>query len=120
VREVNADDERVEPLGGRRELREMVRANPGEWFNRTSIAQSLMNITRRYRDAGYAHVDITPETDLAMDRRVVHVAIVIRRGPLVRVERINIRGNTKTRDSVIRREVQLFEGELYSQTQAET
>src|SRR5690606_32835161 len=74
----------------------------------------------RYRDAGYAHVDITPETDLAMDRRVVHVAIVIRRGPLVRVERINIRGNTKTRDSVIRREVQLFEGELYSQTQAET
>ncbi|MGE3636182.1 MAG: outer membrane protein assembly factor BamA, partial [Sandaracinaceae bacterium] len=120
VREVDADGRRVEPIGGRRELREMVQTNPGEWFNRTSIAQSLMNITRRYRDEGYAQVDINPETDLDMERRVVHVAIVIQRGPLVRVERIQIRGNTKTRDSVIRREVQLIEGELYSQTQAET
>lgn len=119
VREVDEDGRRREPLGGRRELREMVRANPGEWFNRTSIAQSLMNVTRRYRDEGYAHVDIAPETDLDMERRVVHVAIVIQRGPPVRIERVNIRGNTKTRDSVIRRETQLIEGELYSQTNAE-
>ncbi|HHH27899.1 MAG TPA: outer membrane protein assembly factor BamA [Polyangiaceae bacterium] len=120
VREVDSDGNRVEPLGGRRELREMVSANPGDWFNRTSIAQSLMNVTRRYRDEGYAHVDITPETDLDMERRVVHVAIVVERGPLVRIERINITGNTKTRDSVIRREAQIFEGDLYSQTAAET
>ncbi|MBX3274168.1 MAG: outer membrane protein assembly factor BamA [Sandaracinaceae bacterium] len=119
VREVDEEGRRREPLGGRRELRERIRANPGEWFNRTSIAQSLMNVTRRYRDDGYAHVEVNPETDLDMERRVVHVAIVIRRGPPVRVERINIRGNTKTRDSVIRRETQLIEGELYSQTQAE-
>jgi len=119
VREVDEDGRRIEPLGGRRELREMVEANPGEWFNRTSIAQSLMNVTRRYRDEGYAHVDINPETDLDMERRVVHVAIVIQRGPLVRVERINVRGNTKTGDAVIRREAQLVEGELYSQTAAE-
>jgi outer membrane protein insertion porin family len=119
VREVNADDESVEPLGGRRELRDMVQANPGEWFNRTRIAQSLLNITRRYRDEGFAHVDIAPETDLDMERRVVHVTVVIRRGPPVRIERINILGNTKTRDSVIRREVQIIEGELYNQTRAE-
>ena len=119
VREVDDEGARVEPLGGRRELREMVTANPGEWFNRTQIAQSLMNITRRYRDEGFAAVDIAPETDLDMERRVVHVAIVIRRGPPVRVERIEIRGNTKTRDSVIRREVQLVEGQLYSQSDAE-
>ncbi|MCB9591195.1 MAG: outer membrane protein assembly factor BamA [Sandaracinaceae bacterium] len=119
VREVDEDGRRREPLGGRRELREMVSANPGEWFNRTSIAQSLMAVTRRYRDEGYAHVDINPETDLDMERRVVHVAIVIQRGPPVRIERVNIRGNTKTRDSVIRREAQLIEGDLYSQTNAE-
>ena len=120
VREVNENGENVEPLGGRRELRELVRANPGDWFNRTAIAQSLLAITRRYRDEGYAFVDVSPETDLDMERRIVHVAVVIRRGPPVRIERINIRGNAKTRDSVIRREVQLVEGELYSQTQAET
>lgn len=119
VREVDSDDQPMEPLGGRRQLREMVNANPGEWFNRTRIAQSLLAITRRYRDQGYAHVDISPETDLDSDRRVVHVAIVIRRGPQVRIERINIRGNTKTRDSVIRREMTIVEGDLYSQTRAE-
>lgn len=119
VREVNDAGERIEPLGGRRELRAMVTTNPGEWFNRTQIAQSLMAITRRYRDEGYAQVDIAPQTDLDMERRVVHVAIVIRRGPLVRIERINVQGNTKTRDSVIRREAQLMEGALYSQTLAE-
>lgn len=119
VREVNEEDQTIEPLGGRRELRGLVRAEPGQWFNRTAIAQSLLAITRRYRDAGYAFVDINPETDLDMERRVVHVAVVIRRGPPVRIERINIRGNSKTRDSVIRREVQMIEGELYSQTQAE-
>ncbi len=120
VREVNEEDQNVEPLGGRRALRDLVRANPGDWFNRTAIAQSLLAITRRYRDEGYAFVDINPETDLDMERRIVHVAVVIRRGPPVRIERINIRGNTKTRDSVIRREVQITEGDLYSQTQAET
>lgn len=119
VREVDEEGQEVEPLGGRRELRELVQAQPGEWFNRTRIAQSLLGITRRYRDAGYAFVDITPETDLDMERRIVHIAVVIRRGPPVRIERINIRGNTKTRDSVIRREVTLVEGDLYSQTRAE-
>ena len=119
VREVDEDGDNVEPLGGRRALRELVAANPGDWFNRTRIATSLLSITRRYRDEGYAFVDISPETDLDMERRIVNVAVVIRRGPPVRIERINITGNTKTRDSVIRREVTLMEGELYSQTRAE-
>jgi outer membrane protein insertion porin family len=119
VREVDDEGEAVEPLGGRRELRNLVQAQSGDWFNRTRIAQSLLAVTRRYRDAGHAFVDVSPETDLDMERRVVHVSVVIRRGPPVRIERINIRGNTKTRDAVIRREIVLTEGELYSQTQAE-
>lgn len=119
VREVDEEGRNIEPLGGRRALREMVQANPGDWFNRTRIAQSLLGITRRYRDEGYAFVDISPETDLDMERRVVNVTIAIRRGPPVRIERINIRGNTKTRDSVIRREITLVEGDLYSQSRAE-
>jgi outer membrane protein insertion porin family len=120
VRETDADGQEVEPLGGRREVRNLIQAQSGEWFNRTRIAQSLVSVTRRYRDAGHAFVEVNPETDLDMERRVVHVSIAIQRGPAVRIERINIRGNTKTRDSVIRREVVLTEGELYSQSQAET
>jgi outer membrane protein insertion porin family len=119
VRETDEEGQPMEPIGGRRAIRSLVSANPGEWFNRTRIAQSLLAITRRYRDEGYAFVDINPQTDLDMERRIVNIAVVIHRGPPVRIERINIRGNTKTRDSVIRREVQLIEGDLYSQTLAE-
>lgn len=119
VVEQDEDGEEVEPLGGRRQVRELVSAQPGDWFSRTALGQSLLGVTRHYRDAGYAHVDVAPETDLDMERNVVHLSIVIRRGPLTRIERINIRGNTKTRDSVIRREVRIAEGDLYSQTQLE-
>ncbi len=119
VAEVDADGQEITPLEGRRRLREMVTLSSGEWFNRTSIARDLLEITRAYRDHGYAHVDIRPETDLNRNRRLVHVVVLIQRGPLVRIERINIRGNTKTRDLVIRRELRIVEGELYNQTRLE-
>ena len=119
VAEVDAEGEEVEPLGGRRRLRDQIEANPGDWFSRTTVAQNLLEVTRFYRDRGYAQVEMVPQTDLDMRRRVVHVVISIRRGPLVRIERINIRGNSKTRDLVIRREIQIAEGALYSQTDVE-
>ncbi|MDQ3032570.1 MAG: outer membrane protein assembly factor BamA [Myxococcota bacterium] len=122
LRAVEQDDdgEEVEPLGGRRTVRELIAADPGDWFSRTALGTSLLAVTRHYRDAGYAHVDVQPETDLDLERNIVDLSIVVRRGPLTRIERINIRGNTKTRDSVIRREIRISEGELYSQTQLET
>ena len=119
IAEVNEDREEIEPLGGRRRLREMVQANPGDWFSRTTIATNLLEITRFYRDRGYALVEVLPQTDLDMEERRVDVVIQIQRGPQVRIERINVRGNTKTRDLVIRRELRIVEGELYSQTDVE-
>ncbi len=116
VVERDEDGEEVDPLGGRRQLREMVSANPGDWFNRTALAQGLQGVTRHYRDAGYAHVDVQPETDLDVEAHTVDLAIAIERGPLTRIERIQIRGNTKTRDSVIRREMRIYEGDTYSQS----
>lgn len=122
LRVVEQDDDgnEVEPLGGRRTVRELVAADPGDWFSRTALGQSLLAVTRHYRDAGYAHVDVQPETDLDLERNTVDLSIVVRRGPLTYIERINVRGNTKTRDSVIRREFRIAEGALYSQTQLET
>jgi outer membrane protein insertion porin family len=119
VVEQDADGNEVEPLGGRRVVRELITAHSGEWFSRTALGQSLLAVTRHYRDAGYAHVDVQPETDLDLERHVVHLTIVVRRGLLTRIERINIRGNTKTRDSVIRREMRIHEGDIYSQTRLE-
>jgi len=122
VRIVELDEEgtEIEPLGGRRHLREQISVQPGEWFSRTTIARDLLAVTRTYRDRGYAKVEIQPQTDLDMTRRTVAVVIQIVRGPLVRIERIQIRGNAKTRDLVVRREIVIIEGDLYDQTLVET
>lgn len=116
VVEISADGQEVEPLGGRRAVREKVEAEPGEWFSRTKVAEGIERITRHYRDASFAKVQVEPETELEAEKRLVHVTVVIRRGPPCHVERIEVQGNDKTRDRVIRREILMVEGAEYSQT----
>ncbi len=69
-----------------------------------------------YRDAGYANVEAEPETELDPVHEQVDIVVPIRRGPPVHIERIEVKGNTKTRDKVIRREVVIQEGNLFSET----
>ncbi|MDB4975489.1 MAG: outer membrane protein assembly factor YaeT precursor [Myxococcaceae bacterium] len=116
VVEQNADGIEVEPLGGRRAVRELVDAQPGDLFSRTKLSEGIEVITRHYRDDGFAKAEIAPETDLDGAKRSVDVNVVIRRGPECHIERIDIQGNDKTRDRVIRREVLISEGDKYSQT----
>jgi outer membrane protein insertion porin family len=117
--ERDAEGREVEPLGGRRRLREMVRAKPGDVFKRAEMAHDLQLVRTKYRDAGHANVEAEPETHLDPERKLVDVVVPIRRGPLVRIERIEIRGNSKTRDKVIRREMEVQEGHLFSETKLE-
>ena len=119
VAELGDDGEEIEPLGGRRLLRESVTLDPGDWFSRTTIAENLQTITRYYRDRGYARVQVVPQTDLNPDTRIVNVSVTVRRGPLVYIQRINFSGNTKTRDAVLRRELRVVEGQLYNQSLVE-
>ena len=72
-----------------------------------------------YRDEGYANVEANPETQLDSKHREVDIVVPIVRGPPVTFERIEVRGNTKTRDKVIRRELEVAEGELFSETKLE-
>jgi outer membrane protein insertion porin family len=116
VIEQNADGVEIEPLGGRRVVREQVDAQPGEWFSRTKLSEGIEGITRHYRDEGFAKAEISPETELDAVKRAVDVTVVIRRGPECRIERIDVQGNDKTRDRVIRREILIAEGDKYSQT----
>jgi outer membrane protein insertion porin family len=120
VTELDETGEEIDPLGGRRTLREMIHAEPGQFFNRTALAQALQSITRFYRDQGYAHAEVQPQMELDAETRAVDLTVAIQRGPLTTIERINIRGNTKTRDSVIRRELRISEGDSYSQSRLET
>src|SRR5262249_24417299 len=67
--EVDDDGHAVEPLVGRRHLREMIRAKGGDLFNRAELVKDLAAVQTMYRDAGYALVEAPPATELDPDRQ---------------------------------------------------
>src|SRR5690606_39843893 len=92
------------------------RAEQGDFFNRPQLLEDLQAVRTLYRDHGYAHVDASPQTRLYPERQEVDVVVPVDRGPLVHFERIEVRGNTKTRDRVIRRELEITEGDEFSES----
>lgn len=74
------------------------------------------DIERRYKDNGYAYVNVQPNYQQDREKLLLYVDFQIDKGPLVYIERVNIFGNDKTSDKVIRREIVLREGELYSES----
>lgn len=96
------------------DLLSKIKLAPGEVFNRTAFGRDLIEISDEYQNEGYAYVNPTPMTSVNEENQTIDVQLVIEAGPRVTVERIDISGNVKTTDDVIRREVRLYEGELFS------
>jgi outer membrane protein insertion porin family len=103
-------------IAPKEELFKLIPLFPGEIFNRENVRQSISNLTDRYADEGYAFVDVSPQIVRHQDQPLVDLTFDIRQGSKVFFERINILGNTKTRDRVIRRDLLTVEGEQYSLT----
>jgi outer membrane protein insertion porin family len=85
-----------------------------EYYNRDVLRLDIINLTDIYSDSGYANVDITPRIEQDKEKLEVNITFDIAKGNQVYFEEITITGNTKTRDKVIRRQLQVFEQELYS------
>jgi outer membrane protein insertion porin family len=109
-------DVKGELLDSRESYLKRLQAKPGDVFNRTQVAQDVQNIAELYKDKGFAYVNSTPETRVDDKKRIVDLSFDIQKGPLVNFERISIRGNSKTRDKVVRRELRVYEGEQFSQS----
>lgn len=77
------------------------------------------DIQRRYKDKGYAYVNVLPNYQQDRENLLLYVDYQIDKGPLVYIERVNVFGNDRTSDKVIRREIVLQEGELYSESAKE-
>lgn len=88
----------------------------GETFNRSLLAKDIQAITDVYYDEGYAYANITPVTALHGEEKTIDLTFDVQKGKQVSIERIDIVGNTKTRDKVIRRQLKVYEGELFSGT----
>jgi outer membrane protein insertion porin family len=98
----------------RTELIPLITIKPGENFRGSTMQHDVLTLSDFYSDRGYAFVDVQPKTALDPIARKVNITFTVNPGREVLVNRINISGNTKTSDKVIRREMQVQEQEPYS------
>lgn len=88
----------------------------GDVASMGKVQTIIQDIERRYKDSGYAYVNVIPDGRQDRENLKLYMTLEVTKGQLVYVERINISGNDKTADKVIRREMALREGDLYSET----
>jgi outer membrane protein insertion porin family len=96
------------------ELKKKLTTVSGEHFSSKEMESSIESLTKELGDKGYAFVDINPETKRDPEKQTISLNYNIKEGPRVYVERINIIGNVRTIDDVIRREFKLAEGDAFS------
>jgi outer membrane protein insertion porin family len=98
----------------KQELLDTMSLHKGDVFSRKVMREDMSRLNDLYADSGFAYVNVTPETQVDEQVRQVDITYDIEQGIKARIGRINISGNTRTRDKVIRRQVKVAEGEVYS------
>ena len=96
------------------DLMPVVLTKDGEWYNADLIEKSIDKLTAAVGDRGYAFIDVRPLITRNKDARTIDLTYDIAEGPRVYVERIDVNGNVRTLDTVIRREFQLAEGDAFN------
>ncbi|MGA2638232.1 outer membrane protein assembly factor BamA [Methylocella sp.] len=95
-------------------LRPLLRLSAGEIYNGDQVQKTTDALTREIAKHGFAFSQVRPRGDRDPANRTVAIVFVVEEGPRVYIERIVIRGNTRTRDYVIRREFEIGEGDAYN------
>ena len=95
-------------------VKQILKIQPGTWFNAKAVEDAVTDVNEQAGDLGYAFADINPAYDRDAEKRLMNVTLKITETPRVYVERIDITGNTSTRDKVIRREFRLNEGDAFN------
>ena len=98
------------------ELRRLLKLKPGAVYSADALQEDLRAIKQYYGDRGYIHAEVVPETTLDQAAKRVDVTFRITEKQLVLVDRIDIRGNLRTKDTVVRRELRIQPGEPFDGT----
>jgi outer membrane protein insertion porin family len=98
------------------ELLPLITTKPGQRFSKSRLQTDMNRLLDVYKDQGFAYANVTPDTAVDLNTRTVELTYNFQKGNLVTIEKIEIVGNTKTRDEVIRRELRIAEGQLFSGT----
>ena len=94
----------------------LIRGRPGAVFARSMVEADRKSLEVHYQDLGFANASVVPRPRVDSAHHRIAVDFEIVRGKRVFIERVSIRGNAKTQDKVIRRELRIAEGELFSAT----
>ncbi|MBM4396930.1 MAG: outer membrane protein assembly factor BamA [Deltaproteobacteria bacterium] len=98
------------------DLRKTLALKPGELFNALHVQRDDMTLGDMYKDLGYAFATVSNPHVLHREQRLIDFTYLLQKGEKARFGRIDIIGNDGTRDWTIRRELRVFEGDLYSET----
>lgn len=96
-------------------LQSLVETRKGDVYNAKNVEDSIIAITENVAGKGYAFAKVTPRGDRNFEARTINVVYTVDQGAKAYVERIEIRGNERTRDFVIRREFDVSEGDAFNQ-----
>ena len=96
------------------ELLATLKISKEEFYNRETLGNDVLKLTDLYSNEGYAYADVAPLVKEDTEKRIVDITFDIQKGKQVYFEEIIISGNARTRDKVIRRELRVYEQELFS------
>jgi outer membrane protein insertion porin family len=95
-------------------VEQYVRIKTGDWYSLNASEATVTQLSQRTGNLGYAFVEVTPQIKRNAEERTIDITYVISEGPKVYVERIDVVGNIRTIDKVIRREFRLVEGDAFN------
>ena len=96
------------------DIKEKIHIQPGDWYDIRSIDKTIDKLTTEIGELGYAFIDVRPRITRNQKKQELNIKFQIKEGPRVFIERIDISGNVRTMDKVIRREFQLVEGDAFN------
>ena len=96
------------------ELEEQITHQAGEQYDQRALDKTVDALTKVVGESGFAFANIRPRPRTNSEAATIDIEYVIKEGPRVYVERVNVNGNTRTKDDVIRREFRLVEGDAFN------
>jgi outer membrane protein insertion porin family len=102
------------------EMMEKLKIKSGEIYNEENLRQDIQSLTEMYQDKGYAFANVLRTLEIVPGENKVDVIFSFEKGVIAYFGKITMKGNTKTRDKVIRRELRVSEGEMYSGSKLRT
>ncbi len=97
-------------------LQESISFEAGDWYNADEVRETSQNITDQLGDLQYAFVNVRPDVQKDRENKEVMIIFNVSETPRVFVERINVNGNVRTLDKVVRREMEVVEGDPFNRS----